>query len=118
MYVLASGIVVAYVVKRDLMHRNVVIGRKRGVAFAGFDRSRLAAGGGALDDGVLLNVVGVVGLDVDGNAVERALEGVLGRGVHHARLEYRVSDSRTLEFVSFISFELNSRIESHHREPS
>lgn len=50
------------------------------------DAMRLAAGGGALDDAVVLDVVGVVGLDVDGDAVEGALEGVLGRGVHHARL--------------------------------
>lgn len=47
---------------------------------------RLAAGGGALDDFALLDVVGVVGLDVDGEAVEGALEGFLGRGVHHAGL--------------------------------
>ena len=47
---------------------------------------RLAAGGGALDDFALLDVVGVVGLDVDGEAVEGALEGVLGGGVHHAGL--------------------------------
>ena len=48
--------------------------------------TRLAAGGGALDDFTLLDVVGVVGLDVDGEAVEGALEGLLGRGVHHAGL--------------------------------
>ena len=47
---------------------------------------RLAAGGGALDDFALLDVVGVVGLDVDGEAVEGALEGFLGRRVHHAGL--------------------------------
>ena len=47
---------------------------------------RLAAGGGALDDFALLDVVGVVGLDVDGEAVEGALEGLLGGGVHHAGL--------------------------------
>lgn len=47
---------------------------------------RLAAGGGALDDFALLDVVGVVGLDVDGEAVEGALDGLLGGGVHHAGL--------------------------------
>ena len=46
----------------------------------------LTAGGGALDDAVVLDVVGVVGLDVDGEAVEGALESVLGGRVHHAGL--------------------------------
>jgi hypothetical protein len=46
----------------------------------------LTAGGGALDEAVPLDVVGVVGLDVDGKAVERALEGFLGGRVHHAGL--------------------------------
>lgn len=49
-------------------------------------RMRLAAGGGALDDFAVLDVVGVVGLDVDGKAVERTLEGFLGGRVHHAGL--------------------------------
>ena len=53
---------------------------------AGWKYMRLAAGGGALDDFALLDIVGVVGLDVDGEAVEGALEGVLGGGVHHAGL--------------------------------
>ena len=53
---------------------------------AGWECMRLTAGGGALDDFALLDVVGVVGLDVDGEAVEGALEGVLGGGVHHAGL--------------------------------
>lgn len=48
--------------------------------------SCLAAGGGALDDLAVLNVVGVVGLDVNGDTVEGALESVLGGGVHHAGL--------------------------------
>jgi hypothetical protein len=47
---------------------------------------RLAAGRGALDDAVMLDVVGVVGLDVDGEAIERTLESVLGGRVHHAGL--------------------------------
>jgi hypothetical protein len=47
---------------------------------------RLATGGGALDDLAVLDVVGIVGLDVDGKTVEGALEGVLGRRVHHAGL--------------------------------
>lgn len=46
----------------------------------------LTAGGGALDEAVPLDVVGVVGLDVDGKAVERTLEGFLGGRVHHAGL--------------------------------
>ena len=53
---------------------------------AWLEEMRLAASGGALDDFAVLDVVGVVGLDVDGEAVEGALEGVLGRGVHHAGL--------------------------------
>jgi hypothetical protein len=47
---------------------------------------RLATSGGALDDFAVLDVVGVVGLDVDGEAVEGALESILGGGVHHAGL--------------------------------
>lgn len=47
---------------------------------------RLAAGGSLLDDAVVLDVIGVVGLNIDGKAVERALESVLGRRVHHAGL--------------------------------
>jgi hypothetical protein len=47
---------------------------------------RLAASGGALDDAVVLDVVGVVGLDVDGETVERTLKSVLGGRVHHAGL--------------------------------
>lgn len=39
-----------------------------------------------VQDGVVLDVVGVVGLDLDGDAAECALQGVLGRGVHHLGL--------------------------------
>lgn len=38
-------------------------------------------------DGVVLDVVGVVGLDLDGDAAQGALQGVLGRGVHHLGLQ-------------------------------
>jgi hypothetical protein len=64
----------------------IVFARSRVVACAMQVRMRLAAGGGALDDFALLDVVGVVGLDVDGEAVEGALDGLLGGGVHHAGL--------------------------------
>ena len=64
----------------------LVFARSRVVRAAGRWRMRLAAGGGALDDFAVLDVVGVVGLDVDGEAVEGALEGLLGGGVHHAGL--------------------------------
>lgn len=35
----------------------------------------------------MLNVVAVVGLDLDGDTAESALQGILGRGVHHLGLE-------------------------------
>lgn len=38
-------------------------------------------------DGVVLDVVGVVGLDLDGDAAQGALQGVLGRRVHHLGLQ-------------------------------
>jgi hypothetical protein len=42
--------------------------------------------GHPLNNAAVLDVVRVVGLDVSGNAVECALERLLGSGVHHARL--------------------------------
>ena len=47
---------------------------------------RLAALGHAALDVVPLDVVGVVGLDVSRQTVERALDRLLGGAVHHARL--------------------------------
>jgi len=44
----------------------------------------LAALGHTALDVVKLNVVGVVGLDVGSKAVQGALDGLLGRAVHHA----------------------------------
>jgi len=44
----------------------------------------LAALGDSVDDVVVLNVIGVVGLDVGGETVESALDGFLGGRVHHA----------------------------------
>jgi hypothetical protein len=46
----------------------------------------LAALGHTALDVVKLNVVGVVGLDVGSKAVQGALDGLLGRAVHHAGL--------------------------------
>ena len=39
-----------------------------------------------LEDGVVLNVVGVVGLELSGDASERALESLLGGSVDHLGL--------------------------------
>lgn len=61
--------------------------------------SCLAAGGGALDDLAVLNVVGIVGLDVNGDTVEGALESVLGGGVHHAGLWECVSMSHSTQYI-------------------
>lgn len=76
-------IVVIYLRSDGLL---LVLARSRVVRAAGRWRMRLATGGGALDDFAVLDVVGVVGLDVDGETVEGALEGLLGGGVHHAGL--------------------------------
>jgi hypothetical protein len=46
----------------------------------------LATLGDSADDIVKFDVVGVVGLDVGGEAVEGALDGFFGGGVHHAWL--------------------------------
>lgn len=65
----------------------IVFARSRvGACAGGRWTCGLAARRGALDDFALLDVVGVVGLDVDGEAVEGALDGLLGGGVHHAGL--------------------------------
>jgi peptide deformylase len=50
----------------------------------------LSAPGDARLDVVELDVVGVVGLDVGGETVEGALDGLLGRAVHHAGLRVLV----------------------------
>ena len=39
-----------------------------------------------LEDGVVLNVIGVVGLELGGDAIEGALQGLLGRSVNHLGL--------------------------------
>ena len=49
--------------------------------------TRLSALGHARLDVIELDVVGVVGLDVGGETVESALDGLLGGAVHHAGLE-------------------------------
>jgi hypothetical protein len=46
----------------------------------------LTAFGDSANDAVELDIVGVVGLDVGCKAVESALDGFFGRGVHHAGL--------------------------------
>lgn len=48
--------------------------------------THLSAPGNARLDVVELDVVGVVGLDIGGEAVEGALDGLLGGAVHHAGL--------------------------------
>lgn len=48
--------------------------------------ARLAALGDSRDDALVLDVVRVVGLDIGGQTVERALESVFRRRVHHAGL--------------------------------
>ena len=55
----------------------------------------LAALGDTALDVLELDVVGVVGLDVGSETVEGALDGLLGRAVHHARL-HNVSTSVSL----------------------
>ena len=49
--------------------------------------TRLSALGDARLDVIELDVVGVVGLDVGGETVESALDGLLGGAVHHAGLK-------------------------------
>lgn len=49
-------------------------------------REHLATLGNTALDVVELNVIGVIGLDVSGETVQSALNGVLGGGVHHAGL--------------------------------
>lgn len=48
----------------------------------------LTALGNPGDNVVVLNVIGVVGLDVRGQTVQSALQGFLRRRVHHARLKH------------------------------
>jgi hypothetical protein len=48
---------------------------------------RLAALGDSGDNALVLDVIGVVGLDVGSETVEGALDGFLGGRVHHAGLE-------------------------------
>jgi hypothetical protein len=50
-----------------------------------------------LDDGVVLNVVRVVGLQLGGNAGEGTLESLLGRSVDHLGLEKRMMVSQPVE---------------------
>lgn len=45
-----------------------------------------------LEDSVVLDVVGVVGLELGGNTSERALQSLLGRGIDHLGLLRSVSD--------------------------
>ena len=70
---------------------------------------RLSALGDARLDVIELDVVGVVGLDIGGETVQGALDGLLGGAVHHAGL-YNVSvNSLALRVAG------NSRIAAHHR---
>jgi hypothetical protein len=68
------------------MHFDHLFALKWAIVCSRGGRVRLTAGGSALDDAVVLDVVGVVGLDVNSEAVERTLEGILGGRVHHAGL--------------------------------
>lgn len=40
-----------------------------------------------LEDGIVLNVIGVVGLELGGNASQASLQGLLGGGVDHLGLQ-------------------------------
>lgn len=56
----------------------------------GFGRVRhLAALGDSGDDALVLDVIGVVGLDVGSETIEGALNSFLGGRVHHAGLEMK-----------------------------
>ena len=65
-----------------------------GVCFEEEGRSRAPVGGrlggkafaDGLEDRLVLNVVGIVGLELSSNAGQSALKGVLGRGVDHLGL--------------------------------
>ena len=66
-----------------------------GVVVREGDHLRLGGGGktlaDSLEDGVVLNVVRVVGLQLAGNAGERTLQGLLGGSVNHLGLLAEVS---------------------------
>jgi hypothetical protein len=51
-----------------------------------FELGDLTALGDSADNVVVFDVVCVVGLDIDGEAVEGTLNGIFGGGVHHAWL--------------------------------
>lgn len=62
----------------------------RNAAAAFLARAQDLAGHALADlgqNGVVLDVIRVVGLQLDGDAVESALQGVLGGGVHHLGLD-------------------------------
>lgn len=75
-------------------------GPKRADLFARadeIDRTGLTALGGTGNDVVELKVVGVVGLDISGEAVKGTLDGFLGGGVHHAGLWFMtISQNSTI----------------------
>ena len=50
-------------------------------------RVRLAALGNSADNVVELNIIGIVGLDVGGDSIQRTLQGFFRGRVHHARLD-------------------------------
>lgn len=53
-----------------------------------------------LDDGVVFDVIAVVGLQLDGNAGQGLLEALLGGGVNHLGLRHRVSGLRVIRGAS------------------
>lgn len=48
-------------------------------------------------DGVVLNVVAVIGLDLDGDTAQGALQGILGGGVNHLGLERQTVSENGLD---------------------
>lgn len=73
----------------------------------------LAALGDSGDDALVLDVIGVVGLDIGGKAVEGALDGFLGGRVHHAGL-----GRKQLAYTVVDDWEKRlSRIAMHHQGP-
>ena len=74
----------------------------------GTTAARLSALGDAGLDVVELDVVSVVGLDIGGETVEGALDGLLGGAVHHAGLWYVSS-------CAVLVWNHDSRIAAHHR---
>lgn len=62
-----------------------------GWLFGGWRQQSMHLGGALanrLEDGLVLNVIGVVGLELGGDTIEGALQGLLGRSVNHLRLLY------------------------------